>query len=62
MPAVLCGNANSPVLRVPLTAEKSKGAAPVALTARKTEEESGELELKLLGRFKAEIPAGKQAG
>jgi hypothetical protein len=44
-----------------LKTEKAKGAAPVALAARKTGEEGGVLELKLLGRFKAEIPVGKQA-
>lgn len=55
------GKGGSPVLRVPLTAEKSKGAAPVMMAARKTGEETGVLELKLMGRFKAEIPVGKQA-
>lgn len=53
---------NAPVLRVPLTPEKAKGAAPVVMTARRTGEEEGVLELKLLGRFKAQIPVGKQAG
>ncbi|MBI5802228.1 MAG: hypothetical protein HZA92_16075 [Verrucomicrobia bacterium] len=57
----LYGKGSSPVLRVPLTASKSKGAAPVLMSARKTGEESGVLELLLLGRFKAEIPVGKMA-
>ena len=57
----LYGKGQSPVLRVPLTAEKDKGAASVTMTARKTGEESGVIELKLLGRLKAEIPVGKQA-
>ena len=56
------GKDNSPVLRVPLTAAKAKGAAPAVMTPRQTGENSGVLELKLLGRFKAEIPMGKQAG
>ena len=55
------GKGNSPVLRVPLTAEKSKGAAPVVMSARKTGDESGVLELRIMGRFKAEIPMGKMA-
>jgi hypothetical protein len=55
------GKGSSPVLRVPLTADKNKGAAPVVMTGRKTGEESGVLQLSLLGRFKAEIPVGKQA-
>lgn len=55
------GKGGSPVLRVPLTAEKSKGAAPVVMAVRKTGEEAGVIELKLLGRYKAEIPVGKQA-
>lgn len=58
---VLYGKGKSPVLRIPLTAEKDKGASPVTMTARKTGEESGVLELKLLGRLKGEIPVGKQA-
>lgn len=58
---VLYGKGNQPVLRVPLTVEKNPGAAPVVLSARKTGEESGVLELKLLGHFKAELPVGKQA-
>ena len=58
---VLYGKGEQPVLRVPLTLEKNPGAAPVVLSARKTGDESGVLELKLLGRFKAEIPMGKQA-
>jgi hypothetical protein len=57
----LYGKDNVPVLRVPLTAAKSKGAAPVIMSARKTGDESGVLEFNLLGRFKAEIPVGKQA-
>lgn len=57
----LYGKGSLPVLRVPLTADKAKGAAPVLMSARKTGEESGVLELKLLGRFKAEIPVGKMA-
>lgn len=57
----LYGKGSSPVLRVPLTAEKAKGATSVIMTGRKTGEESGVLELKLLGRYKAEIPVGKQA-
>lgn len=57
----LYGKGSSPVLRVPLTAEKSKGAAPVVMAARKTGEEAGVIELKLLGRYKAEIPVGKLA-
>ncbi len=61
---VLYGRDNAPVLRVPLTADKVKGksAAAVTMTARKVGEEGGVLELKLLGRFKAEIPVGKLAG
>ncbi len=55
------GKGSSPLLRVPLTADKSKGAAPVVMSARKTGEDSGVLELKLLGRYKAEIPMGKMA-
>lgn len=55
------GKGSSPVLRVPLTVEKNKGAAPVVMTGRKTSEESGVLQLSLMGRFKAEIPVGKQA-
>jgi hypothetical protein len=57
----LYGNNNSPVLRVPLTAAKSKAGPPLSFTARKTDEEGGVLELKLLGRFTAEIPVGKRA-
>lgn len=57
----LYGKGSQPVLRVPLTADKNKGAAAVAMTGRKTGEESGVLELQLLGRFKAEIPVGKLA-
>lgn len=61
---VLYGKDNQPVLRVPLTADKvkGKGAAPVTMTARKSDEDGGVLEFKLLGRFKAEIPVGKLAG
>lgn len=55
------GQGSSPLLRVPLTAEKSKGAAPVVMTARKTSESAGVIELRLMGKFKAEIPVGKQA-
>ncbi len=55
------GKGSSPVLHVPLTAEKSKGAAPVVMSARKTGDESGILELRIMGRFKAEIPMGKMA-
>ena len=55
------GKGDQPVLRVPLTVEKNKNAAPVVMTARKTGEESGVLELTILGHFKAEIPMGKQA-
>jgi hypothetical protein len=55
------GKGSTPVVRVPMTAAKSKGAAPVGMTARKTGEESGVLELSLLGRFKAEIAVGKAA-
>ena len=55
------GKGSSPVLRVPLTAEKSKGAAPIVMSARKTGDESGVLELRIMGRFKAEIPMGKMA-
>lgn len=55
------GKGDQPVLRVPLTVEKNKGAAPVVMTARKTGEESGVLQLTILGHFKAEIPMGKQA-
>ncbi len=58
---VIYGKGEQPILRVPLTLEKNAGAAPVGLSARKTGDESGVLELKLLGRFKAEIPMGKQA-
>lgn len=57
----LYGKGSTPVLRVPLTADKAKGAAPVVMSARKTAEEAGVIELKLLGRFRAEIPVGKQA-
>ena len=57
----LYGKGDQPVLRVPLTVEKNKGAAPVVMTARKTGEESGVLELTILGHFKAQIPMGKQA-
>ncbi len=64
----LYGKGSSPVLRVPVTAEKAKaekvkgkGGAPVTFSGRKTGEESGVLALTLLGRFKAEIPVGKQA-
>lgn len=55
------GRGNQPVLRLPLVTDKAKGAASVKLSARKTGEASGVLELALLGRFKAEIPVGKQA-
>lgn len=55
------GKGSSPVLRVPLTAEKNKGAAPVVMAARKTGEEAGVIELRLMGKYKAEIPVGKQA-
>ena len=55
------GSGSQPVLRVPLVMDKAKGAAPVTLSARKTGDASGVLELALLGRFKAEIPVGKQA-
>jgi hypothetical protein len=58
----LYGKDGVPVLRVPMTAARSKGAAAVVMSARKTGDESGVLEFKLLGRFKAEIPVGKQAG
>jgi hypothetical protein len=57
----LYGKGSSPVLRVPLTAAKSKGASAATMVARKTGEEAGVLELSLLGRYKAEIPVGKQA-
>lgn len=59
----LYGKGSSPVLRVPVVAEKTKGkgSVPVTFSGRKTGEESGVLELNLLGRFKAEIPVGKQA-
>ena len=57
----LYGKGEQPVLRVPLTLEKNSGAAPVVLSARKTGDESGVLELKFLGRYRAEIPMGKQA-
>ncbi len=52
---------NSAVVRVPLTAAKAKGAAPVTLSARRSGEDSGTLELNILGRFTAEIPVGKRA-
>lgn len=55
------GKGSSPVLRVPLTTERSKGAAPVVMSARKTNDDSGVVELKLMGRYKAEIPMGKMA-
>lgn len=55
------GKGGSPVLRVPLTAEKNKGAAPVVMAARKTGEEAGVIELRLMGKYKAEIPVGKPA-
>jgi hypothetical protein len=57
----LYGKDSSPVLRVPMTAARSKAGTPVSFTARKTDDEGGVLELKLLGRFTAEIPVGKQA-
>lgn len=57
----LYGKGSTPVLRVPLTVEKAKGSAPVTFSGRKTGDESGVLELTLLGHFKAEIPVGKQA-
>ncbi len=57
----LYGKGDQPVLRVPLTVEKNKGDAPVTMSARKTGEESGVLELTILGHFKAEIPMGRQA-
>ncbi|MBM3852869.1 MAG: hypothetical protein FJ399_06900 [Verrucomicrobia bacterium] len=62
MQLALYAKDNSPVLRVPLTAEKSKGAAPVVFAARRTGEEDGVLELKILGRYKAEIPVARQVG
>jgi hypothetical protein len=43
------------VLRVPLTAEKAKGGA-TTLTARKLADDRGVLELRLQGRYRAEIP------
>lgn len=55
------GKGSSPVLRVPLTAEKSKGAAPVVMSGRKTGDDSGVVELKIMGRYKAEIPMAKMA-
>ncbi len=58
---VIYGQGSQPVLRLPLTTEKAKGAGPVTLAARKTGEAAGVLELGLLGRFKAELPVGKQA-
>ncbi len=57
---VLYGKDSQPALRVPLTAEKSDSGA-ATLSGRKTGDDSGVLELKLLGRFKVEIPVGKQA-
>jgi hypothetical protein len=57
----LYGKGSAPVLRVPLTAEKSKGATAATMVARKTGDEAGVLELRFLGRYKAEIPVGKQA-
>lgn len=57
----LYGKESSPVMRVPLTAAKSKGSAAATMVARKTGEESGVIELHLLGRYKAEIPIGKRA-
>ena len=54
------GKGSSPLLRVPLTAAKEKGAAPALLAARKTSDDGGVLELKLIGRYKAEIPVGKR--
>lgn len=56
----LYGKGSVPVLRVPLTLEKAKGSAPVTFSGRKTGDESGVLALTILGRFKAEIPVGKQ--
>lgn len=56
----LYGKGSAPVLRVPLTQEKAKGSAPVTFSGRKTGDESGVLALTILGRFKAEIPVGKQ--
>jgi hypothetical protein len=58
---VLYGKGPAPVLRVPMVPLKAKGSAPVVLATRKSGEDGGVLELKLLGRFKAEIPVGKQA-
>jgi hypothetical protein len=58
---VVYGKGKEPVLRVPLTADKDKGGAPVTMSARKTGEDSGVLQLGLMGRFKAELPVGRQA-
>lgn len=55
------GKESSPVMRVPLAAAKSRRFSSATMVARKTGDESGVLELSLLGRYKAEIPIGKQA-
>lgn len=52
---------SQPAIRLPLTTDKSKGAASVTMSPRKTGEASGVLELALLGRFKAEIPVVKRS-
>ena len=51
----LHGRDGAVVLRVPLTAEKAKGGA-TTLTARKLADDRGVLELRLQGRYRAEIP------
>lgn len=51
----LHGRDGAVVLRVPLTAEKTKGGT-TKLTARKLAEDRGVLELHLHGRYRAEIP------
>ena len=53
--------ADGPLGRAPSRFGRSKGGAGVTMTARKTGEEAGVIELSLLGHFKAEIPVGKQA-
>lgn len=57
----LHGRDGAVVLRVPLTAEKAKGGA-TTLTARKLADDRGVLELRLQGRYRAEIPVTLAAG
>lgn len=57
----LHGRDGAVVLRVPLTAEKAKGGA-TTLTARKLADDRGLLELRLQGRYRAEIPVTLVSG